>query len=227
MTWASSDSSVIATDGTVNQPAKGEAAKTVTLTAAVTVRGQTATKEFTVTVNPTTKTAAEQLKEAAAGYVIPSVVRSGDALPAAVNGTTATVTSTKDVAVEDGKITIDGDEATTGTITVEFSKNGLAGIEPITKAFTVKVLPAAKSATIAAYDRNATGENEANNGDVAYSMHLALQNADGSYTPYNENYGIFFARSPKAQKLNENLDGNDYRSLKIRACSAWPTAPMV
>lgn len=45
-------------------------------------------------------------------------------------------------------------------------------------------------------------------------MHLALQNADGSYTPYNENYGIFFARSPKAQKLNENLDGNDYRSLK-------------
>lgn len=214
VTWASSDSSVIATDGTVNQPAKGEAAKTVTLTAAVTVRGQTATKEFTVTVNPTTKTAAEQLKEVAAGYVIPSVVRSGDALPAAVNGTTATVTSTKDVAVEDGKITIDGDEATTGTITVEFSKNGLAGIEPITKAFTVKVLPAAKSATIAAYDRNATGENEANNGDVAYSMHLALQNADGSYTPYNENYGIFFARSPKAQKLNENLDGNDYRSLK-------------
>lgn len=62
MTWASSDSSVIATDGTVNQPAKGEAAKTVTLTAAVTIRGQTATKEFTVTVNPTTKTAAEQLK---------------------------------------------------------------------------------------------------------------------------------------------------------------------
>ena len=106
MTWASSDSSVIATDGTVNQPAKGEAAKTVTLTAAVTVRGQTATKEFTVTVNPTTKTAAEQLKEVAAGYVIPSVVRSGDALPAAVNGTTATVTSTKDVAVEDGKITM-------------------------------------------------------------------------------------------------------------------------
>ena len=45
-------------------------------------------------------------------------------------------------------------------------------------------------------------------------MHLALQNADGSYTPYNENYGIFFARSPKAQKLNENLDGNDYCSLK-------------
>ncbi|WP_236736667.1 family 43 glycosylhydrolase [Bifidobacterium longum] len=45
-------------------------------------------------------------------------------------------------------------------------------------------------------------------------MHLALQNADGSYTPYNENYGIFFARSPKAQNLNENLDGNDYRSLK-------------
>lgn len=89
--------------------------------------------------------------------------------PAAVNGTTVTVTSTKDVAVEDGKIAIDGDEATTGTITVEFSKNDLAGIEPITKAFTVKVLPAAKSATIAAYDRNATSADEANNGDIAYS----------------------------------------------------------
>lgn len=35
---------------------------------------------------------------------------------------------------------------------------------------------------------------EANNEDIAFSMHLALRShLDGSWTPLNENYGIFFA----------------------------------
>ena len=152
--------------------------------------------------------------------MIPSVVRSGDALPAAVNGTTATVTSTKDVAVEDGKITIDGDEATTGTITVEFSKNGLAGIEPITKAFTVKVLPAAKSATIAAYDRNATGENEANNGDVAYRT-LTVRTPRTTRTMVSSSHVRRRRRSS-----TRTLTAMTIAVSRIRACSAWPTAPM-
>ena len=158
--------------------------------------------------------------------MIPSVVRSGDALPAAVNGTTATVTSTKDVAVEDGKITIDGDEATTGTITVEFSKNGLAGIEPITKAFTVKVLPAAKSATIAAYDRNATGENEANNGDVATACTSRCRTPTAR-TPRTTRITAFSSHARRRRRSSTRTStAMTIAVSRIRACSAWPTAPM-
>lgn len=44
------------------------------------------------------------------------------------------------------------------------------------------------------YTREATGREEANNEDVAYSMHLALRSGDDAeWQPLNENYGIFFA----------------------------------
>ena len=201
--WSSSDPSVIAANGVVNQPSKGQPAKSVTLVATTTVRGQTATRKFTVTVNPTDKSDADRLADAAAGYVIPSVVRSGDALPKAAEGTHADVTAVDgDIAVSDGVITTDADKAAEGAITVKFSKNGVDGT--VVKKFTVSVLPESQSQVIAAYDRNATSENEANNGDIAHSMHLALRGNNGAYTPYNENYGIFFARCATAQPENMN-----------------------
>ena len=46
------------------------------------------------------------------------------------------------------------------------------------------------------YTREATGREEANNEDIAYSMHLALRLGDDDgarWRPLNENYGIFFA----------------------------------
>lgn len=44
------------------------------------------------------------------------------------------------------------------------------------------------------YTREATGREEANNEDIAYSMHLALCSGDDAeWRPLNENYGIFFA----------------------------------
>ena len=44
------------------------------------------------------------------------------------------------------------------------------------------------------YTRKATGREEANNEDIAYSMHLALRSGDDAeWQPLNENYGIFFA----------------------------------
>ena len=43
------------------------------------------------------------------------------------------------------------------------------------------------------YTREATGREEANNEDIAYSMHLALRSGDDAeWRPLNENYGIFF-----------------------------------
>lgn len=211
VTWTSSDDSVIAANGMVNQPAKGESAVSVTLTATATVRGLVESREFTVTVNPTDKDAAQLLDEAASGYAIPTIMRSGDMIPAAATGTTVTVRDAEGVNVTDGVVTAEGDGAVTGTVTVDIAKDRIAG--SVTKTFTVQVLPADQSATIAAYDRNATSVDEANNGDVAYSMHLALQNEDGSYAPYNENYGIFFALGYRSQSLNMNTV--DYaRSLK-------------
>ena len=46
------------------------------------------------------------------------------------------------------------------------------------------------------YTRETTGREEANNEDIAYSMHLALRLGDDDgarWRPLNENYGIFFA----------------------------------
>ena len=50
------------------------------------------------------------------------------------------------------------------------------------------------SYSLLCYTRVPTSREEANNEDIAFSMHLALRShLDGSWTPLNENYGIFFA----------------------------------
>ena len=44
------------------------------------------------------------------------------------------------------------------------------------------------------YMRTPTSNEEANNADVALSMHLALRSpVSGDWEPLNGNYGIFFA----------------------------------
>lgn len=211
ITWESSDESVITTDGMVTQPSKSEPAVTVTLTAHATVRGQTATKAYQVAVQPSDKSDDELLDAASDRYVIPSVVRSGDRLPEAPAGMAVTVEDVEGVSVTDGVITADGDAETTGAVTVAVSKDGLPG--SVSKRFEVTVLPESGSSVLAAYDRSATSDREANNGDIAYSMHLAKRNDDGTFTPYNENYGIFFPRL--YQKLPLLEDTKDWsRSLK-------------
>ncbi|KAA8815486.1 alpha-arabinofuranosidase [Bifidobacterium callitrichos] len=50
------------------------------------------------------------------------------------------------------------------------------------------------SYSLLCYTRIPTAREEANNADIAFSVHLALRShIDGSWTPLNENYGIFFA----------------------------------
>ena len=51
------------------------------------------------------------------------------------------------------------------------------------------------------YTREATGREEANNEDIAYSMHLALRAGEtAEWEPLNENYGIFFAAGVPIQR---------------------------
>lgn len=217
VSWTSSDPHTISEQGKVNQPAKGSQAKQVTLTATANIRGLSAQKQFTVTVNPTEKTAATLVQEAATSYVIPSVMRGGDSLPKAVDGTGIDVVSSQGVGISDNQVLDDVQSATQATISVNVSRDGVIDTkgQPITvqKTFKVKVLPKSDSTVLAAYDRVPTNANEANNGDIAYSMHLAKQEADGTYSPYNENYGIFFARLYKAlPKLEDTRDWS--RSIK-------------
>ena len=68
------------------------------------------------------------------------------------------------------------------------------------------------SYSLLCYTRKPTGREEANNADVALSMHLALRSGvSGEWEPLNENYGIFFAAGvPIAAATSESR----------RACSA-------
>ncbi|BDR55261.1 alpha-arabinofuranosidase [Bombiscardovia apis] len=52
----------------------------------------------------------------------------------------------------------------------------------------------ARNWSLLCYTRRPTSREEANNADVALSMHLALRSPlDGAWHPLNDNYGIFFA----------------------------------
>ncbi|MFQ9707475.1 MAG: hypothetical protein ACLRYR_02145 [Bifidobacterium dentium] len=69
------------------------------------------------------------------------------------------------------------------------------------------------SYSLLCYTRKPTGREEANNADVALSMHLALRSGvSGEWKPLNENYGIFFAAGvPIAAATSESR-----RSLQCR-----------
>ena len=62
------------------------------------------------------------------------------------------------------------------------------------------------------YTRVPTSREEANNADIALSMHLALRSpVSGKWEPLNENYGIFFAAG---------VPNASVPALARRACTA-------
>lgn len=192
VSWSSSHPAIVGADGTVNAPLAGQPSATVQLTATAAVRGVTATQTITVTVLPSTETAAQRAARLAGRFVIPSMVESGTTLPDAPTGTTIEVTSvTGDVEVGDA-IVSDSDDATDAEITVEVTDT--ASGASVDRVFAVTVLPAATTSQLLAYSRTPTTVSQANNADVALSMHLALEDADG-WSPLNENYGIWFAKT--------------------------------
>ena len=76
------------------------------------------------------------------------------------------------------------------------------------------------------YTREATGREEANNEDIAYSMHLALRASEtAEWKPLNENYGIFFAAGVPIQAATRASQLR--RSLPIRSTRhAQPPMPL-
>ena len=191
--WTSSDPAVIAEDGRVTQPEQGAEPAEVTLTATATLRGITSSRDHVITVVPSSATAEERAESAAEQYVVPPVLADGAELPGAPEGVTATPAAADGAALDGSSIRLEGEEPVDAAVTVEIARDS-APETTVTKTFDVTVLPQEGAASLAAYHRTPTSEQEANNADIAYSMHLALAGEDG-WEPLNENYGIFFAKT--------------------------------
>lgn len=209
ITWTSNQPEVISADGAVTQPAKGADPIDVTLTATTTNRGISASRDFIVKIHPTTKDDAEVAAELAATYVIPPVLTTDTTLPAAPEGFTVELTGENGIDVVDGRAMIVGEaDEVSGTV-IALLRRGDVTFE---KRFDVRLLRAETTTNLVAYHRHPTSDREANNADIAYSMHLALEDEDG-WTTLNDNYGIFFART--AQVPTNSVDVRlDVRSLK-------------
>ncbi|MDR7187108.1 GH43 family beta-xylosidase [Microbacterium trichothecenolyticum] len=203
VTWTSSNPAVVASTGLVTAPLSGQPAVAVELTATASVRGVSASKTITVMVLPSDETPEQRIERLAQRFIIPSVVRSGTALPAAPEGTNVAVTSVTGGIAAGETITSSSEEPQDGEITVRVTDATSAA--SVDRTFAVRVMPA-PSPQLLAYNRNATSVAQANNADVALSMHLALQ-SDAGWTPLNENYGIFFPKTSSPVPANGPSEG--------------------
>ena len=219
VSWASSDPSVIAEGGRVTQPEQGAEPVEVTLTATATLRGITSSREHVITVLPSDATAEERAEAVAEQYVLPPVLADGAELPDAPAGVSATPISATGASLDGRSLRLDAQETMDATVTVEIARE-VAPETTVTKTFDVAVLPQEEATSLTAYHRTPTSEQEANNADIAYSLHLALADEEG-WEPLNENYGIFFART--SEPLPEmGPDTQLIRSLKDPAVFAMP-----
>jgi GH43 family beta-xylosidase len=208
VSWASSQPDVIAADGSVTRPAAGSPAADVTLTATASERGVDASKSFSLTVQPETVDATQKAQAAADRYVLPPTVRSGEELPAAPSGVSAKIVSATGATLQGNTLVSERDA--TASVVVEAGAKGAD--TTVTKTFSVRVLGKDSSGTLAAYDRTPTTDQEANNADVALSLHLARATA-GGWSAFNENYGIFFPGTSTAVPAGGTSDAI-LRSLK-------------
>lgn len=219
VTWSSSDEPVIGSDGHVVQPDQGSDPVSVTLTATATIRGVSASAEHVVDVLPSSRTAEERVAQAAEQYAVPGVLADGAALPEAPEGLTVEAVEATGATLVNGRLILNGDEPVQATVTVEIARTSAPDVTAA-KTFAVTVIPQDQASQLVAYHRAPTGEQEANNEDVAYSMHLALA-ADDGWAPLNENYGIFFPKTSAPMPAGGPSSAL-IRSLKDPAVFALP-----
>ena len=141
ITWESSDTDVIANDGTVTIPLFTEGDQVVTITASFTLGDDTLTKTFEVTVlAATTKTDAEKLVEAkvalllpVAGLVLSNITLPDAALDAAVTWSSSNTAVITDAGLVTRPLNGEGNAEVTLTATLTL------GTETDTKTFDVTV----------------------------------------------------------------------------------------
>jgi GH43 family beta-xylosidase len=196
VSWTSSPAGIIAEDGKVTQPASDT---TVTLTATATVRGKTATKDFTVTVLHA-PSAAEQAARAADALLLPSVLEQGYVLPATALGLPVSWSHVSGAgSIADGIIAgapANGFAAATLRAVVG------TGEDAATTQFDVRIAEGSAQ-RIATYttSKNTRGGDDP---EVTRSAHLALS-ADGvAYTALNSGTGVVF---PRVTGMTEQANG--------------------
>ncbi|MGA7148223.1 MAG: family 43 glycosylhydrolase [Microbacterium sp.] len=196
ITWTSQPAGIVATNGQVTRPAADTA---VTLTATASVRGQTATKSFAVTVLKA-PTAAEQAARAAETLLLPSVLEAGYALPVTALGLPVVWSHVSGAgSVSDGKI---ADAPATGLAAATLQAVVGTGADTATTQIDVRIAEAGAS-RLAAYttSKNTRGGDDP---EVTRSGHLALS-ADGTaFTALNSGGGVVF---PTVSGMTETSNG--------------------
>lgn len=196
VSWTSSPSGVVGSDGKVTRPA---AATTVTLTAAADVRGMSASRDFTVTVLPA-PSAAEQAAKAAATLLLPSVLENGYVLPTTARGLPVAWSH------------VSGAGSIAGGTIASAPAEGLAdatlravvgsGADAATTDIPVRIAEAG-AARLAAYttSKNSRGGDDP---EVTRTGHLALSRNGSTFTALNSGAGIVF---PQATGMTEQVNG--------------------
>lgn len=196
VTWTSSPSGIVAANGQVTRPASDT---NVTLTATATVRGQTATKNFAVTVlkAPTT---AEQAARAAEALLLPSVLENGYVLPATVLGLPVVWSHVSGAGSVAGGAIATAPASGLGAATLQAVVG--TGADAATTRIDVRIAESGAS-RLAAYttSKNTRGGDDP---EVTRSGHFALS-ADGvTYAPLNSGTGVVF---PLVTGMTETNNG--------------------
>jgi hypothetical protein len=179
ITWESSNTDVIANDGTVTIPLFTEGNKTVTVTAYVTIGENTLTKEFSVAVNAATvKTDAEKAQEASDALLLAdTLVVSDITLVEASLGATVSWASDKPAYLAaDGTVTrpVEGESNEVVTLTATIT----LGDTVLTKTFEITVVAEASSA---AYTTIQAIYDNANLNDYVEITGIVIATFDGGY----------------------------------------------
>ncbi len=196
VSWTSSPSGIVEADGKVTRPATSTA---VTLTAASSVRGKSATKDFTVTVVPT-PSRAEQAAKAAAALLLPSVLEEGYVLPATAQGLPVVWSHVSGAGSVSGGTIASAPDDGLAAATVRAVVG--AGTDAATTDIEVRIAEAGAS-RLAAYttSKNTRGGDDP---EVTRAGHLALSSDGTSYTALNSGAGVVF---PTVTGMTEQVNG--------------------
>lgn len=194
--WTSSPAGIVGANGQVTRPTADTA---VTLTATATVRGQTATRQFPVTVRRVA-TAAEQAARAADTLLLPSVLENGYVLPTTALGLPVVWSHVSGAgSVASGAI---AGAPASGLADTTLQAVVGAGPDAATTRIDVRIAEAGSS-RLAAYttSKNTRGGDDP---EVTRSGHLALSTNGTTYRALNSGTGVVF---PKVTGMTETNNG--------------------
>ena len=196
VTWTSQPAGIVAANGQVTRPASDTA---VALTATATVRGQTASRTFDVTVLKA-PTAAEQAARAAETLLVPSVLEKGYVLPATALGLPVTWSH-----VSGAGSVVDGAIATapsSGLAAATLRAVVGSGADAATTQLDVRIAEGtAPRLAVYTTSKNTRGGDDP---EVTRSGHLALSANGTSFTALNSGAGVIF---PAVSDMTETNNG--------------------